>query len=176
MNASWRGLGLGLVFGTATLGTATLGTTALGAQQARPPLSAGRVTAEIIVGTYTGIGGFIIGRYVGERVGELVGVTSEDTRRRLGHASGVLAGGLTTAGTVYGIGSMGDQTGDFATTYLGTGVGFMAAWGLSRALLGPSERPGAGMSTAGRWAMANAIAFLPSLGASIAFNSTRRAK
>lgn len=153
-----------------------IGSATLGAQQARPQLNAGRVTAEIVVGTYTGIGGFIVGRYVGERVGEIVGVTSEDTRRRLGYASGVFAGGLVTAGTVYGIGSMGDQTGDFATTYLGTGVGFVAAWGLSRAILGPSERPRSGYSTAGRWAIANTIAFLPSLGASIAFNSTRRAK
>lgn len=148
----------------------------LEAQQARPQLSAGRVTAEIVVGTYTGIGGFIVGRYVGERVGELVGVTSDDTRRRLGYASGVFAGGLVTAGSVYAIGSMGEQTGDFATTYLGTGVGFVAAWGLSRAILGPSERPRSGYSTAGRWAIANTIAFLPSLGATIAFNSTRRAK
>jgi hypothetical protein len=148
----------------------------LQAQQARPPLSAGRVTAEIVVGTYTGIGGFIVGRYVGERVGEMIGVTSDDTRRRLGYTSGIFAGGLVTAGTVYGIGSMGDQTGDFATTYLGTGVGFVAAWGVSRAILGPSERPRSGYSTAGRWAIANTIAFLPSIGASIAFNSTRRAK
>jgi hypothetical protein len=153
-----------------------LSAASLHAQQARPQLNAGRVTAEIVVGTYTGIGGFIVGRYIGERVGEIVGVTSDDTRRRLGYASGVFAGGLVTAGTVYGIGSMGDQTGDFATTYLGTGVGFVAAWGLSRAILGPSERPRSGYSTAGRWAIANTIAFLPSLGASIAFNSTRRAK
>lgn len=157
-------------------GALVLSATALEAQQARPPLSAGRVTAEVVVGTYTGIGGFIVGRYVGERVGEMIGVTSDDTRRRLGYASGVFAGGLVTAGSVYGIGSMGDQTGDFATTYLGTGVGFVAAWGLSRAILGPSERPRSGYSTAGRWAIANTIAFLPSLGATIAFNSTRRAK
>lgn len=153
-----------------------LGATSLDAQQARPSLNAGRVTGEIIVGTYAGIGGFIVGRYVGERVGEVIGVTSEDTRRRLGYASGVFAGGLVTAGSVYAIGNMGDQTGDFATTYLGTGIGFVAAWGLSRAILGPSERPQSGYSTAGRWAIANTIAFLPSLGATIAFNSTRRAK
>lgn len=148
----------------------------LPAQQARPPLSAGRVTAELVAGTYAGIGGFIIGRYVGERVGEVIGVTSDDTRRRLGYTAGVFAGGVVTAGTVYGIGSVGDETGDFATTYLGTGVGFVAAWGLSRAILGPSERPRSGYSTAGRWAIANTIAFLPSIGATIAFNSTRRAK
>lgn len=155
---------------------AALAAAPLGAQQARPPLSAGRVTAEVVVGTYSGIGGFIIGRYVGQRVGDVVGVTSEDTRRRLGFTSGIVAAGLTTAGTVYGIGSIGDQTGDFATTYLGTGIGFVMAWGLQRSLLGPHERPRSGMSTAMRWTVANVLASLPAAGATIGFNSTRRTK
>ncbi len=155
---------------------ATLAAAPLSAQQARPPLSAGRVTAEVVVGTYTGIGGFIVGRYVGQRVGDAVGVTSEDTRRRLGFTSGIVAAGLTTAGTVYGIGSIGDQTGDFATTYLGTGIGFVMAWGLQRSLLGPQERPRSGMSTAMRWTVANVLASLPAAGATIGFNSTRRTK
>lgn len=153
---------------------ALVGASSLHAQQARPALSAGRVTAEAVVGAYAGIGGFIVGRYVGERAAEMMGATSEDTQRRLGFTAGVIAGGLTTAGSVYGIGSVGNQTGDFATTYLGTGVGFAAAWGLSRALLGPSARPD--QHTAGRWAVANLIAFLPAIGGTIGFNSTRRAR
>jgi len=88
----------------------------------------------------------------------------------------VVAAGLTTAGTVYGIGSIGDQTGDFATTYLGTGIGFVMAWGLQRSLLGPHERPRSGMSTAMRWTVANVLASLPAAGATIGFNSTRRTK
>ncbi len=155
---------------------ATLVAAPTAAQQAKPALSAGRVTAEVVLGTYTGIGGFVVGRYVGLRVGDAVGVTSDDTQRRLGFAAGVFAAGLTTAGTVYGIGSIGDQTGDFATTYLGTGVGFVAAWGLQRVLLGPEERPRSGMSTAMRWTIANVLASLPAAGASIGFNSTRRFK
>lgn len=150
--------------------------TQLSAQQARPSLSAGRIIAESVGGAYAGIGGFVIGRYLGERTGDIIGVQSDVTRDRIGFASGILLGGLATAGTVYGIGNIGDETGEFDATYLGTGIGFIAAVGLARLTLGPSERPREGISTAGRWAMANVVALLPALGATIAFNSSRRAR
>lgn len=159
-----------------TLCFATLTSGALEAQQARPPLSAGRVIGQSVGGAYAGIGGFVVGRFLGERLGDAVGVASDDTRDRLGWASGVLVAGLATAGTVYAIGNIGDETGEFDATYLGTGIGFVAAVGLARLTLGPSERPRQGMSTAGRWALANVVALLPALGATIAFNSTRRVR
>ena len=146
------------------------------AQEQRPSLSAGRVTGEVVVGAYAGIAGFLMGRYAGERVSDLVGVESDRRRRSVGFASGVLIAGLATAGTVYGIGSIGDQTADFDATYLGTGVGFVAALGLARVVLGPGGRPREGMSTAGRWAVANAIALLPAAGAAVGFASTRRSQ
>lgn len=148
----------------------------LQAQRARPPLDAGRVTGELVAGTYVGIGGFLVGRFVGERMADLLGAERDATIRGVGLTSGIAVAGLATAGTVYGIGSIGDQTGDFSATYLGTGVGFVAGWALSRALLGPGERPGEGMSTAARWAAANVIALLPSIGATVGFNSSRRFK
>jgi hypothetical protein len=144
------------------------------AQEARPSLSAGRVTGQLIGGTYAGIGGFLVGRFVGERVADIAGAERDATIRRVGIASGVLVAGLATAGTVYGVGNIGDQTGDFDATYLGSGAGFVAGWALSRAILGPAERPKEGMSTAMRWTMANVIALLPSIGATVGFNSTRR--
>jgi hypothetical protein len=144
------------------------------AQEARPALSAGRVTGELVGGTYAGIGGFLIGRFAGERMADVLGAEQDATMNRVGIASGVLVAGLATAGTVYGIGNIGDQTGDFDATYLGTGVGFVAGWALSRAILGPTERPKQNMSTAMRWTMANVIAVLPSIGATVGFNSTRR--
>lgn len=159
---------------TAALVLALLLPGAAAAQQARPQLSAGRVTGELVAGTYAGIGGFLVGRYVGERLSDIGGAESDVTIRRIGLVSGVAAAGLATAGTVYGIGNIGDQTGEFSATYLGTGVGFVAAWGLSRALLGPAERPREGMSTGMRWAAANVIALLPSIGATVGFNSSRR--
>ena len=69
----------------------------LDAQQARPALSAGRVIGETVGGAYAGIGGFVIGRYLGERAGDILGVQSDVTRDRIGFASGVLLGGLATA-------------------------------------------------------------------------------
>lgn len=146
------------------------------AQQARPDLNAGRIAGEAFLGAYAGIGGFLIGRFVGERTSDLGGVAREETRRRIGFTTGVVVAGLATAGTVYGIGNIGDETGDFDATMLGAGVGFVGALALARMTLGPSERPREGMSTAMRWAAANVIALLPSIGATIGFNSTRRFK
>lgn len=143
-------------------------------QQAKPRLEPWRVAGQTVVGGYAGIGGFIVGRFVAEESGRLVGAENETTVRNLGYLGGVLGGGLATAGVVYGIGNLGDQTGDFDATALGTGVGFVAALGIAKMVLGPTERPRQGMSTATRWAAANVIAMLPSIGATIGFNSTRR--
>lgn len=160
--------------GLLAVATVLCGAPIVEAQQARPALSAGRVTGELVAGTYAGIGGFLVGRFVGERLADLAGARSDRAMDRVGITSGVIVAGLATAGTVYGIGSIGDQTGDFDATYLGSGVGFVAGWALSRVILGPKERPREGMSTAMRWTMANVIALMPSIGATVGFNSTRR--
>lgn len=162
-----RALALALLLATAS---------SLEAQRARPPLNAGRVTGELVAGTYAGIGGFLVGRFVGERMADILGAERDATLRAVGLTSGVAVAGLATAGTVYGIGNIGDETGDFSATYLGTGVGFVAGWALSKAILGPQERPREGISTATRWAAANVIALLPSIGATVGFNSSRRFK
>lgn len=143
-------------------------------QLEKPRLEVWRVGAQTVVGGYAGIGGFVVGRFVAEGTGHLLGADNETTIRNLGYLGGVIGGGVATAGVVYGIGNMGDQTGDFDATALGTGVGFVAAVGIAKMVLGPSERPSQGMSTATRWAAANVIAMLPAIGATIGFNSTRR--
>ncbi len=145
------------------------------AQQAEAPrLEPLRVAGEVVLGGYAGIGGFVVGRFVTEGTAGLVGIRHEGTVRKLGFAGGVIGGGLATAGVVYVLGNVGDQTGDFDATYLGTGVGFVAALGVARMILGPEGRPRQGMSTAARWTAANVIALLPAIGATIAFNSTLR--
>lgn len=151
------------------------GATAAGAQQVeRPRLEPARVAGQVVVGGYSGIGGFVIGRYVAEGIAGAARIENEAAMRRLGFVGGVIGGGLATAGVVYAIGNMGDQTGDFDATYLGTGVGFVAALGIAKMILGPEGRPREGMSTSARWATANIIAMLPAIGATIGFNSTRR--
>lgn len=150
-------------------------TSALEAQQiAKPRIQPARVAGQVVVGGYSGIAGFVIGRFAAEAVSGAVGIENETAMRRIGFAGGVIGGGLATAGVVYGIGNMGDQTGDFDATYLGTGVGFVAALGIARMILGPDGRPREGMSTSARWATANIVALLPAIGATIGFNSTRR--
>lgn len=146
----------------------------LSAQDVTPPLSAGRVLGEALGGTYAGIGGFVVGRYLGERVADVVGVQSDRTRDRVGMLSGITLAGLATAGTVYAIGNIDGQTGDFDRTWLGSGVGFAAAFALNYVIIGPLERPREGTSTATQWVVANVLALLPSVGATIAFNQTRR--
>ncbi len=149
--------------------------TAVEAQhQPKPRLEPARVAGQVVVGAYAGIGGFIVGRYVGEELVQRAGSEHEPTIRRVGFAAGTIGGGLATAGVVYGIGSLGDQTGDFDATALGAGVGFAASMALARLLLGPELNPPSGMRTTARWATANLIALLPAIGASVGFNATRR--
>lgn len=154
---------------------AALAPYAAGAQEVyRPRLDAARVAGEVFAGTYAGIGGFVIGRFASKGLASIVGVDSEDAQRRIGLVGGVVGGGLATSGAVYAIGTLRNQSGDFATTYLGSGIGFVAGLGVARMVLGPDGRPREGVSTKMRWATANVIAFLPAIGATIAFNSTRR--
>jgi hypothetical protein len=143
-------------------------------EMGKPRLSALRVTGEVALGGYAGIGGFVVGRFAAEGTAGLLGASNETTVRRIGFVGGVVGGGLATAGVVYGLGNLGDETGDFDATYLGTGIGFVAALGIAKMVLGPEGRPREGMSTSARWAAANVIALLPSIGATIGFNSTRR--
>ena len=149
---------------------------ALAQQSVKPRLEPLRVAGEVVVGGYAGIAGFVVGRFVAEGISDMAHVGSEAARRRLGFTGGVIGGGLATAGVVYAIGNMGDQTGDFDAAYLGTGIGFVAAMGIAKMVLGPEGRPREGISTSMRWTAANVIALLPAIGATIAFNSTRRTR
>ena len=143
-------------------------------EEAKPRLDAVRVSGELIGGAYAGIGGFVLGRYVATSIADRVGVESEVTRRRTGYAAGMVTGGFATAGAVYLIGSMGDETADFSATLLGTGIGYVAAVGIAQLFLDPDGRPREGMSTKMRWTAINIVALLPAIGATVGFNSTRR--
>ena len=148
---------------------------ALGAQALeKPRLDAGRVTGEVVAGTYAGIGGFLVGRAVAIGIAEGLGAVEEPTLRRLGWAGGILGGGLATAGVVYGIGGLGETAGDFDATWLGSGVGFVLSASVARLMFGADGTPPEGMPPAARWATISALALLPAIGATIGFNSTRR--
>ena len=164
----------GLALGAA-LCVGLLDASALGAQALeKPRLDAGRVTGEIVVGTYAGIGGFLVGRSAAVQLAEAVGAVEEPTLRRVGWGGGILGGGLATAGVVYSIGRIGETAGDFDATWLGSGAGFVVSATVARLLFGADGAPPEGMRPAARWATINALALLPAIGATIGFNSTRR--
>jgi hypothetical protein len=142
----------------------------------RPRLDAGRVTGEVLVGAYAGIGGVLLGRRVGHEIASFAGAESEATIRRAQFVGAAAGGIFATSGAIFGIGSIGDQTGDFSDTALGTTAGFVVAVGVARLMLGPDLRPEPGSSTAMRWTMANVLALLPAIGGTIAFNSSRRSQ
>ncbi len=144
------------------------------AQQQKPSLNAGRITGEVLAGTYVGIGGFLVGRVAGENLSDALRVESDRTRNRIGIGTGAVVAAFATAGVVYGIGNIGDETGDFDATLAGTGAGFVVALGLAHVLIGPGLRPPEGSSTRARWATVNVLALLPAAGAAVGFASTRR--
>src|SRR5690606_17544889 len=82
--APWAAVGLALALASAPLE----------AQRARPPLGAGRVAGELVAGTYVGIGGFLAGRFVGERMADLLGAERDATIRTVGLTSGIAVAGL----------------------------------------------------------------------------------
>jgi hypothetical protein len=134
------------------------------------------VGGEVAVGTYAGLGGYVLGSWAGNNVAGAMGATSDVTRDRVGLAAGVVAAGFATAGSVYGIGNAGDQTGSFSATMIGTGAGLTAGILLNQLMYGHTRLPADRESSRMRWLEASLEAFLPSIGATIAFNSSRRFK
>jgi hypothetical protein len=150
----------------------------LRAQSSRPPLEAWRIGAEVMAGAYAGYAGYYLGRYVGTRVGERMfsSSTPDGVRIAVRQSLGYLAAGAATAGAVYGVGSIQNQTASFGATVLGTGAGFALAMGVNRLLWPPARAGESSGSKLTRSAAEVVQVLLPSLGASIGFNSTRKTR
>jgi hypothetical protein len=158
--------------GCAVVGALCAGPASAEAQrQGRPRLDTGRVAVESLGGAYAGIGGFLLGRYAGETLGGALGVESDVTRRGVGYTAGAVTATFATAGFVYAVGSMGDTAGDFNATLLGSGAGLVAGFVVGKLIFPAGDDT---MSSKARWATINVLALLPSVGATIGFNSTRR--
>ncbi len=142
----------------------------------RPDLEPGRVAGELLVGSYAGITGFFLGRWVGLTVIDLVANPAEDTRENIAFATGVTGAWIGTTAGVFAIGAIGNQTGSLSTTAFGAGIGAVAGAFLDRLVFAPrSGDPSAGASAV-RWAETVVESFLPAIGATIAFNSSRKYK
>jgi hypothetical protein len=139
-----------------------------------PTLSAPRIGGQVVAGAYAGFLGFYIGRFTGERLSDLLQLEDEGGVRRGAVLSLAYAGAaFGTAGAVYGIGSIGNQTGEFGGALMGTGLGFLAAVGVNHLLFPKASRESGTSSSSRRLTDAIEI-LLPAIGSTIAFNSTRR--
>ncbi len=142
----------------------------------RPPLDAMRIGGEVVVGAYTGIAGFFIGRYAGLFIADALPHESENARDKVAMGAGIAGAALGTTGGVYVIGSIGDQTGSFGATLIGAGAGAVAGWLVYRVFIGSDRLSPSRATSRMRWLEASIEALLPSVGATIGFNSSRRYK
>lgn len=142
----------------------------------RPALEPARIAGEALAGAYAGIGGYFIGSWIGGGVGDLLNDASDNTRDHVAFIGGVVGAGFATAASVAAIGNIGDQTGSFPTALVGTAAGVAAGILLNQLIYGHARLPSEGESSRMRWVEASLEAMLPSIGATIAFNSTRRYK
>lgn len=163
-----------------------LAPSALAAQQAAPqpatwqamdvrddpePVSTGRATAQVTLGTVGTLGGFVAGglatRWIARRAG-----SDEDRASRLADVGALTGAALATPVAPMLLGSQGDVHGSYPAALAGTLVGGAA----SLAVVAAGRRGAFDC----RWCaplrmLAGVSAFvLPSLGATIAFNRSRR--
>jgi hypothetical protein len=141
-----------------------------------PPLEPARVGGQVLAGAYAGIGGYFIGSWTGQLVTEHMPMASDNTKEKISFAFGLAGATLATAGTVSAIGNIGDQTGSYRTALAGTLGGVAAGMLLNQLLYGHARLPSEEGSSKVRWIEASLEALLPSIGATIAFNSSRRYK
>lgn len=146
------------------------------ARTGRPSLEPARIAGEALAGAYAGLGGYFIGSWLGGELGTLLSETADSTQDRMSFVGGVIGAGFATAASVTAIGNIGDQTGSFSTALIGTGAGMAVGALLNQIIYGHARLPSEGESSRMRWVEASLEAILPSIGATIAFNSSRRYK
>ena len=141
-----------------------------------PAIEPARVVGEVLAGAYAGIGGYVLGNWAGGMLATMLPSTSDGTRDRIAMVSGILGAGIATAASVSAIGNIGDQTGSYPAALAGTAGGVAVGLLLNQILYGHARLPSEGESSRVRWIEASLEAMLPAIGATIAFNSTRRFK
>lgn len=143
---------------------------------AKPVLEPARVAGQVLAGAYSSMAGYLIGSWAGSVVGSRMPGMSDDAKERLKFVTGVLGATAATAASVSAIGNIGDQTGSYPAALAGTAAGVTAGIILNQLLYGHARLPSETGSSKARWLEASLEALLPSIGATIAFNSTRRFK
>jgi hypothetical protein len=130
----------------------------------------------LLAGAYAGIGGYFIGSFAGDLIGDVLPTASDGTKDQISFATGVLGATMATAASVAAVGNIGDQTGSYPSALAGTAGGVVVGLIINQALYGHARLPTESESSRLRWVEASLEALLPSIGATIAFNSTRKFK
>lgn len=144
---------------------------------AQPSLSTGRIAAQVATGAIgTPVGFFATGALVDwlfERTGR-----DDATTSRLAHAAGWTGAALATAAGPALVGARGPGSGRYPAAVAGAVVGGLASWGLVRLVDrdGPDdERPPRG-GRVGAAVAGVATFLLPSIGATLGYDLSRRAR
>lgn len=144
--------------------------------EATPALEPARIAGQVLAGAYSGMAGYLVGSWAGSVVGSRMPGMSDAAKERVKFVTGVLGATAATAASVSAIGNIGDQTGSYPAALAGTAAGVTAGIILNQLLYGHARLPSETGSSKARWLEASLEALLPSIGATIAFNSTRRFK
>lgn len=141
-----------------------------------PALEPARVAGEVLAGAYAGLGGYFLFSWIGDLIIDDMPMASDGTKRDFKFYMGVAGATAATAASVAAIGNIGDQTGSYPAALTGTVAGVGVGIVINQILYGHSRLPSEGESSRVRWIEASLEALLPSIGATIGFNSTRRFK
>jgi hypothetical protein len=179
--ATWTLLCMAIAAGSSSAGAQRLAPPAGPAYQVdpgrgTPPLEPARIAGQVLAGAYAGIGGYFIASWAGGFVTDRLTDASEGTRADIQFTIGILGAAAATAGSVWAVGDIGDQTGSYGAALGGTAGGIATAFLLNKILYGRARLPTESGSSRLRWVEASLEALLPSIGATIAINSTRRYK
>jgi len=139
----------------------------------RPGVRPERVAGEIVGGTYAGVAGYFVGRGIGTIATMMMADRYDALRDDIVNGVGIVGAGFAIAGTVYAIGNMGAETGSYAKTLGGVGVGTAASLIVS-SLVFQGRVPADKWSARRKWWVATLECSLPAIGGTIAFNRSRR--
>jgi len=143
---------------------------------AKPDIEPARVAGEVLAGAYAGIGGYVIASWASGFLTDRLTDASEGTKQQIELGFGVVGAIAGTAVSVWAVGDIGDQTGSYPATVMGATGGVVTAFLINKALYGSARLPNKPGSSRMRWVEASLEALLPSIGATIGFNSSRRYK
>lgn len=144
--------------------------------RAKPDLEPARVIGEVLAGAYAGIGGYVIASWASGFLTDRLTDASDGTKDQIQFGFGVAGAVASTAVSVWAVGDIGDQTGSYSATVIGAAGGVATAFLINKALYGSTRLPTEHGSSRMRWVEASLEALLPSIGATIGFNSSRRYK